>query len=702
MKVSNASLSRFFPNRLFRIWATQVSRHGLLLVFSVVLFYSWGQAQPAPSALVVGGQGGIPWSEPVLRWIALDDTTRVGALQLQEIPRDQNILRERVRVISGLLPRNIFKYRWSFNRGDYGMDIDTLLVHWHPRLWEGGAAEARGFRGLVDGDELTCAFGGLNRDIWLTVDLGVPIAVDSVAFFPPMRGFTADGTPFSDLHPKAYEVSRTNRIVDWLIFEDEAASTGRPGYGPLDEVIGRSFLNTESVVGLSAPLRFTRFLRFRFERGEGRQMVSELKAYGRGFPAEGRYISIPYEFDDPVSFGNIHWRFTKYRLGPTGEIYEDPTAPVSLSIRTRAGIDSDPQAYFIYDELGRRTEVDRDTYFRAEPPKGAFEDGLPDFRAAVTDDVGNWNTWSIVYQNSGDKIRSSDGRRYFQFRIEIATEDPFAFGVLDSVVFEISPLLADSVLAEISLDGQPTPDGRIVEVPLGVDTVFVYDLRTVFNRMDRNGFDSIALEVPEGTQLVDMEIDGVPARMDHDFSLLPTEPGYIRLAFPERYTEDVAFRIRLRGAVFRPTVFFGGYIFDRNPDVAFLPQSIEPGNARDDVNTNDIRVVAAQAKITVLGDVELSSPMITPTGEGINEQTDIEFFVFGVENALIHAKIHDLTGQLVAVLKSEHGSAGRYAVAWNGRDSRGTLVPPGLYVLKVEIAVDTGSYTALRSIAVAY
>ena len=66
--------------------------------------------------------------------------------------------------------------------------------------------------------------------------------------------------------------------------------------------------------------------------------------------------------------------------------------------------------------------------------------------------------------------------RSSSFALRIATEQPFAFGVLDSVAFEVSPLLADSVLAEVSLAG-PLPDPK---VPLGVDTTFVYDIRTVF------------------------------------------------------------------------------------------------------------------------------------------------------------------------------------------------------------------------------
>ena len=671
----------------------------VLWILAAALLQTAAHAQQVPSAWVIGGQSGVPWAEPVLHWIALDDSTRDGALQLQEIPSDQNVLGERVR-LSAVTPRNIFQFKWTVNKGRYALEADTLLLGWHPRVWYGGGANATGSRTLVDGDELTP--GLTTASNWVTLDLGVPIAVDSVVFFPPQNGFNSNGDRLRDLFHEAYEVSRTNEAAEWLLFEDETISTGSAGYHALDEIIASTFSNSQSIVGLSMPLRFTRFIRFKLGGVGSSGVLTEIKAFGAGYPAEGRYVSRPHFFDQPVSLGKITWEFTKYRKTGSGEIVEDPAAPVQLIIRTRAGDDPDPEAYFIYDELGRKIEVDRETFFDAQPPRGIFDEGLAAYRAAVTDDIGNWNAWSIAYRNSGDEIRSSDGREYLQFQFDITTEDPLAFGVLDSLAFELSPLLADSVLAEVSLEGQPEPPGKLIEVPLGVDTVFVYDLRTVFSDNRKPGFDGIELDVPLGAQFLDMEIDGAPAVEGEDFSLLSRAEGRLAFAFPHRFTEDASFRVRFRSAIFQASVFLGGNIVDLDPETVNLPQSIEGGDARADVSSDDIQVVSAQTRLTVLGNLRLDPPVLTPNGDGINDETEIDFAVFGVEEAGIQVGIYDLSGRLVADLSGMNAGAGRYQPTWDGKDGSGSLVPPGLYLVRVEVDVDEDTFAELRSVAVVY
>lgn len=683
-----------------------ISWAGWMMAVALLQTAAW--AQQGPSAWVIGGKRGEPWSAVAWRWIALEDTTRPGALQPIQIPPDLNVLGERVRT-NLQLPRNLFGYKWSTQRSRYGMEVDTLLIGWHPRIWRDGSATALGVRTLIDGDEMTVAFthapataGARSEVTWWTLDLGVPVPIDSVVFFPPQFGMTSSGQLLRTLSPEAYEVTRTNEVVEWLLFEDEATATGSNRYHPLKEVLGSTFSNNQSIVGLKCPLRFTRFLRFKFGGVRSTGVISEIKAFGRGFPQEGRFISQPHSFGLPVSFGKVTWKFTKYRLDAAGQIAEDPNAPVTLTIRTRSGTDADPQAYFVYDELGRRVEVDQETYYKASPPKGSYEDGLPDFRAALTDDIENWNAWSIAYQQSGDEIRSADGRQYFQFRVEIATEDPLAFGVLDSLAFEISPLLADSVLAEISLAGQPTFPGQPVEVSLGTDTTFVYDLRTVLRDPRKPGFDALELEVPVGTQFLDLEIDGQPAVEGRDYSLLPEATGRLGLAFPQRFRRDTSIRLRFRSAIFHPSVFFGGHIFDRTSGASYLPQSIEAGDARPEVASNLIQVVATQSRLKVLGALFLSPPVLTPNGDAINDEIAIAFDILGVEEALLKVEIYDLSGRLVARISEEKTGAGRHRPIWDGRGTDNELVPPGIYLVGVQIDVDEGVFTRLVPVSVAY
>ena len=249
--------------------------------------------------------------------------------------------------------------------------------------------------------------------------------------------------------------------------------------------------------------------------------------------------------------GRVHWGFTRYRQTSSGEIVADPNAPVHLELQTRAGFDDQPKTFFIFDDLGRPSEVDETTYFKSPRVVERFSEGISGFRAMRGDDADNWNTWSVPYQASGDEIRSSDGAQYLQFKFKIRTEDPMAFGVLDSIAFEISPLLADSALADISLgENQIADQSPRVEVPLGVQRSFAYDLRTVAGE-NRTGYDTIELDGPAAAQFNGLEIDGNTAIEGNDFSLQAAN-GQFRIFFPETVRQDRSIRLILAVLSFKP------------------------------------------------------------------------------------------------------------------------------------------------------
>ena len=684
---------------------TAVSNMRWLVLFLAI---SGQVAAQTPSAWVVGGTSGEPWAAAAERWIALDDTVRSGAIQPRAIPLGHTVTRQIVRTGIATTQRNLFGYRWSLHKGPRQIEADTLEVGWHPRLWQGGgtnALAAEVMRGLVDGDELTASFTHRaradrrpNSVQFITLDLGVPVPVDSIVFFPPQTGLTSDNQRQRELFARAYEVSRTNVPVEWLIFEDETTSTGSAGYHPLDEILASTFANNTSVVSLAPELRFTRFLRFKFGEVSTTTLLAEIEVFGRGYPQEARYISAPHSFGQAVSLGRVAWKFTRYRQLPSGAITADPAAPVQLNLQTRAGFDDNPKTYFIFDDLGRLVEVDEETYFDSPRVVERFSEGIAGFRAKRDDDIENWNNWSVDYQASGDEIRSSDGAEFLQFRFTITTEDPLAFGVLDSLAFEVSPLLADRALAEIVLDGRADADGA-VEVPLGVVQRFAYHIRTVAGATDRAGFDGIELEVPPASRFLDLTIDDQPATESVDFSLAASD-GRLRFTFPTAFQEDKAFRVRFQGAVFQPSVFLASRLF--NTSAASLPQSIEAGDAHADVASNSIQVVSSDAALGVLGAVELSSPVVTPNGDGTNEQVAIGFDLFGVAGGALRVEVRDLSGRRCAAILDARAAAGPYALRWDARDERGELVPPGLYLIRVEVEVDHGTFARMEAVGIAY
>ena len=61
----------------------------------------------------------------------------------------------------------------------------------------------------------------------------------------------------------------------------------------------------------------------------------------------------------------------------------------------------------------------------------------------------------------------------------------------------------------------------------------------------------------------------------------------------------------------------------------------------------------------------------------------------------VRLSIHAITGQCLRTLVAEERVAGRYSVAWNGRDADGRLVATGLHLCRME----TGGYVGVRKMA---
>ena len=288
-----------------------------------------------------------------------------------------------------------------------------------------------------------------------------------------------------------------------------------------------------------------------------------------------------------------------------------------------------------------------------------------------------------------------------QFKFTIETEDPFAFGVLDSLAFEYAPLLAKNVVGELSLLDQPDPPGGVVQIPTGVDTPFAYDVRAEFDAPGQGGFDAIEMDVPPNTQFVRLEMGDPLATATPDSVV--QRPDKLIVYFPSRrITEDtnVPLRVVFRAAVFYSSVYFTGNVLNVVGDL--LPQSITPGNANEEVSTNDFRVLAAGASLDVLSSVQISPRAMTPNGDGAADQTTVSFNVAGSQDAFISVEVYDVSGMKVSTLRSGRGGAGRYSERWDGTDGDGDLVPPGIYLVRVEVDVDAGVFERTQIVSVLY
>lgn len=687
-----------------------------LSVVVLILCFAPGEADADRFAYKVGGSG-ISWSELATHWVAMDDTTVAGAIQPKELMPWDNLM-------VGEAPEdNLFGHQW--HRAQTGLEFAGRELGLNPRIWSaGGSVPTNPAMLLIDGDETTgyqtvqvlpadeynthntatgSAFSAgyrLDYNEALTFDLGTEVPVNRILFFPRQTGLDAFGVPNIRRAPQGFEVSIQREPEGRVISEYEP----RP-WGPLNTLILRTILNSQSIVDLKFPLQPTRFVRINTGIIHQNYSMAEFQVFGQGVPTRVDYVSGVIDLGEPVNFGEIDFALTRLRRTADGELIEDLAGPARFELQTRTGFDDSPQAYWVINEVGADVEVAESDYKRADLPKSCCVDlRLPGMQSAITDDDTQWTLWSSPYGQTGEQNRSADGRRYLQFRFNLETDDPLAYGRLDSLVFNYSSLLAQSVLGEVSIPEDPGLE--VIEVPAGEERRFVIDIDTDFAAAGQTGFDAVRLDVPPDSRFVSLEM-GASGESGSFVEVAPDsvreERTEIQIFFPSNRIDganDRSVRVALDATLFNASTVFTGDVVDTRSEN--LPQSIEAGDADTQVMGNTLRVFAKQGTLPILADVEVIPGVLTPNGDGINDEAAITYRILSIESGDVETGIFDLQGRQVRELARSMQGQGSYVANWNGRDDSGRLVAPGIYMCRVVVNTESGDKAAVKLIPVAY
>jgi hypothetical protein len=537
-----------------------------------------------------------------------------------------------------------------------------------------------------------------------TFDLSLPVPLSRIVFFPPERGRTTTGGASSgslirDLYPRQYVVSGSLNPQEFLstnVKED------------LDRVLGRNLSHDQRVADVRFPTQFLRFARVRFPSPG---FVAEVEFYGEGYLPETRYTSQLFDMMEPVNFGRLYYDFDIFRRAGAGsDPVQAPDAPVSLAVEVRTGRDDSPLVYHLTMEIGEEKVITKEEYDRAptsglvdhiaQPGRSVPQVRIPGQQGSVQDDLANWSFWSIPHRTSGEDIRAPDGRQFLQVRAFITSEEVFAFGRLNSLAIEYSPLLANPVVGEVALMDEPEPVGGVAEVPLGERVMLTYDVRADFTSSEQVGFDAIRLLTPEAVDFERFEM-GDPLRVVAPDSLLANDRELI-VFFPSQPVTQVAnvpLRLTFSTRVFNFNTVFEGEVFQVGGEN--LAQSIDGGDASPRVSTNDLQVFAPLDRLEVLADVDLGAGVLTPNGDGVNDLLQLSYTLQGISVGDVVVSIYDLTGRLVRRLVAASRGEGRYTDLWDGR-SGGRLVAPGLYVMRVAVDTDMGIFDQIHTVVVGF
>ena len=414
-----------------------------------------------------------------------------------------------------------------------------------------------------------------------------------------------------------------------------------------------------------------RYLRARFRVADDQSAwnigINEVLLYGAGYVPEVQLTSDLILFDTSKNLISIEF---------DGEVPDG----TSVQLQTRTGNELREENIY-FDNRGNEVTEAR---FKKLPGsrKGEIKGRLLP--------GADWSTWSLPYTESGSEITSPSPRQFMQLRATLVTARADTAASLRSITVNMSDPLAAHLAGEVW--------------PLRVDRVGEEEEYSLFIRPDftdgTQGFDEIRIEASAGTRVEllssrlgtdsDFESGTTTDLAAADVELVSTGADTLHFRFlsPVRRGTDVV-EVKFRAAVLGNSASFRAAV--REGDDGSW-QRIDEGDATGLVNSQKMTVLALDGS-EVIHDLALDSDAVTPNADGFNDELVMRFSVARVTgDQPVELTIYQLNGRIVRRLEERRADArGRYEMRWDGTDSSGGRVPPGIYLARLDIAVDSGS-----------
>ncbi|MBI4531223.1 MAG: hypothetical protein HY709_06830 [Candidatus Latescibacteria bacterium] len=699
--------------------------------FAILLFFIFPFRLEADRKVLMLGGNGRQWGENGNKITAFD-VTASNALQLREYLPDQNILRMldaekdpvKAKINGGwFIPGQISPLEQG-----YVQDED-------PRAW---FTEIERF---VDGVSTPAsATTWTLNPLWsngatFIFETGLPVRARRIVFYPPqsdeIEGWTK--ASYKSAYIKAFDLTAGLRAPQgqayWL-------------FPPFEIILRQEPNNIEPITAVDFPLQLLRFFRLQNTTPRGFS-ITEIELYGEGFAPVAKFASKVIDLEGPVNLGRLFFDFKKFRwqkqwewkggilpgdteqvqfakrrrvIPELWQIVEGdpepllwPGAPVSIAVEMRSGRDDTPLVYHKINDTGDgEVVVTKDEYFvlKKAPlvPDPIWGPLLPGMQGSVTDDVENWSQWSSPGRISGEEPVVPDFRQYVQFRITVRSDDPWAFGRLDSLWVEYSSPLVQEAVGEVAVLGDPQPQGGIVEVEGGHPVTLTYDIGARFSASTQRGFDLVRIFTPSMATFEGLSM-GKPLQKVEPAQPAEWERGMLEVYLPRKVTRanNEPVQVVFETVVLAYGTEFRGEVWDTQSQD--LPQTVVPGNASDEVSTNTLQVLVTERSLKeVLTDVEVKPNPITPDGNNRNDSATITYTLLRVTGDVeVEVGIYDLSGARVkTVVKRREGSGHDRVVEWDGKDEERRLVRPGVYLCRVRVSADREEFEKVRPITVVY
>jgi len=405
--------------------------------------------------------------------------------------------------------------------------------------------------------------------------------------------------------------------------------------------------------------------------------LQDLEVFGDGYFAHSSFLSKPIDFGARSAWGRLRWEGER----PPG---------TEVILRTRIGEDDDPNVY--WRRIGESETYTNRTESGRPLTRHDYQALSRSKRGEITFDSAHWTPWSARYPfGDGEApVQSRDARRYLQIQVEF-DNDVDAAGTLSHLSVEASnPPSADLALGEM-LPSHAAP-ARI--------TAFTYAIRSRFKKGDL-GFDSVEIHTPvRPVAIRRVMIDSTEVGFRSEIRDDPV--GFVvhfrELGFPR---DNTLVLISFDCAVFRYGSGFPGYILNSRYEEAF-PQQVVAGDAVKGIG-DDVLTVQTKLETPLILQPDADPSPFTPNGDGVNDETTLSYTIVKLfALAPVRVEVYNLAGRLVCPVYEGVERDGVHLHRWDGRDGDGRLVPPGIYLYRIELDAEVGRQSVAGIVHVAY
>ncbi len=307
---------------------------------------------------------------------------------------------------------------------------------------------------------------------------------------------------------------------------------------------------------------------------------------------------------------------------------------------------------------------------------------------------GEWSAWTreYAYEDSNTFVEAPEPAGQFQYRVRLSTS-----------VEGVTPRFR-SITVESSVDDVPagSASGRIspLSVEMGRDTTFTYDLDLEISGQN-SGVERLIIAVPGPVTLDPVSpVDGLEGTGSEVVGAGMTDRG-LEIPFDPPLNEDVQLSIHMRAAIYTIAHSWSAQLLALDSE--------NPQNVVEDVQEGGWLVSAPQVLGQVLIDAQAQPAIFTPNGDGRNDQATIVFTLAKAEGAPVSVRVFSLDGSLVRELHAGPLSARRYDGGsqsppgrWDGTDSHGNVVPPGIYLYELLVEADEGDERRVGTVGLVY